>query len=462
MSRRIQYLEFLEKGGDINKLPAPVAPEDEFLYNACLYGLGLEKKPQGFYRCILNSGGSAQNFFGGFYDLGEGRKVTSVKVRFRFTLRNVVGTTEIPAKIGVRLFANNQKGKSKVDVRDGNTTPEADYWAHQNLYETANVQENKEYIAEHTFGATGNHKNLSDFRYLKVFVTLDKTTQVLTTKHAVDVHEISLEIDGVLYDITDTIYDFGAQAESKITYVRTDMPLSAVARRRAPWFGKTVVGFGDSITWGYTPGVQTPTQLGNTWVEQLKDYCGFLNARNNGISSSTVAEKSTDVTNWDRDRNPMTKRVASLDANADVVIFMGGVNDHTQNIQIGDLDSATNKNKDTYFGALNVLFEELKKKYSNKLIVSMTPMDYVASDSAPHIVEGKNTNGNTVADFRNAMKVACEHHGIYLLDLHSKVGFNANNVEDVKYFHEQDRLHPNQAGVDKMALVIAEELNKLA
>ena len=62
------------------------------------------------------------------------------------------------------------------------------------------------------------------FRYLKPYIVITKTTPQNTIKTAIDVHELIVEVNGVEYDITDTISDYGETVESNITYIRNIKP----------------------------------------------------------------------------------------------------------------------------------------------------------------------------------------------------------------------------------------------
>lgn len=447
VSRMEFYLKYLVVGGDINKLPPPVSRKETIIHSMILNGLGLPQRVPGYYKCVLNSEAGGQNFVTGFLDLGEGHSVTTAKVKVRFRI-NPTGGTEVPTKIDIRLSASKSPARNLIDTNEYFVTGEA----------KENLQA-QEYTVEQSF-TTSDDKALTSFRYFKAFLALHKLAggdTTYTKTHSIDVYEFSIEANGVIYDITDTIRDLNGQSGSKIEYIEGSVyPMDSIKLKNLPYFNKTLVLLSDSIGFGYDSS-NNGKQLKDPYATQLSTLCGFSNVRNNGISSSTVATKTSDSA-WAGVRNPMVTRAQSLDKNADVVLFCGGVNDHTQHVPIGEL-VGTNVDTNTYFGAVNQTLKTLIARYPNKLIIAMSPMDYVDT----RYVDGKNNNGNTVEDFREAMRLACELNGVHYLDLHEKVGFNANNPEDVKlYFTETDKLHPNQLGQNKMALVISKEINKLA
>lgn len=455
MSNRInEYAQFLMEGGVLENLPHPISDIDKGLYALCVNGVGLEKKAEGFYRCVLNSDSGGQNFFGGFYDLGSHR-IQSVKLKTRFKITG----SELPTKIDLRLFASNTSARSVVSTSE-------DYFSVQEVLKNQAVS-GTIYTYEHTFPATSNPtgnavKNLNAFRYLKPFVALHKSNgsdAQRTIKHSVEVYEMTLEIDGVIYDITDTVMDLNGGVGSKIEYVCTSLSSESVRLRKLPYFGKTIACLGDSITWGVDGAGDGSTRIVNPWVSQLSDLCGFKNIRNNGISSSTVATNSK-VAEWTKDRNPMVDRVAGLDGEADVVIFKGGINDFWLNVPLGTFNPESTTTE-TYYDGLNKVFKDLKTKYPNAIIVAMTHLDYKGKDAYAGYGETGNGNKDTLDEFRQAVRDVAKHYGINVFELQQAVGFSALNDEDYKAYIP-DGLHPNQPAADKMAIVIAEYLNSLA
>ena len=111
IKREDHYIRFMAGEGDITSLPEPITARECILYDLCLRGFGLHERANGFYRCTLNSGSNNTNFFSAIYDLGENKKITSAKVKFRFTLRQ---GTHLPASISARLFANNSKARKQI------------------------------------------------------------------------------------------------------------------------------------------------------------------------------------------------------------------------------------------------------------------------------------------------------------------------------------------------------------
>ena len=394
---------------------------------------------QYYAKTLLCSGSSSINYANAILDLVD-KRIENAKVIFKFRLKNT--GTEKPLSIGAKLFANNSNDREDI----------SEYCAvYNNL--VATPEYDKTYVATCNYIATSNTKNLNEYRYLKPFLVLNKTTASVNTTHAVDVYEVSIEIGEKLYNITNTVQDYHPYPTSKVDILTKDKYfvfrdeferiVSEISKTRLPWYGKVCNCIGDSITYGLDP--NSPSErLVNPYPSQLRDLCGFVTVNNYGISSSTVATKSSD-SNWNAQRNPMVLRYKQM-VDADVITFLGGINDFWLNVPLGTLGST---DTDTFYGALNVLFRGLVTKYPTKPILAMTILDYK---------NATNGNGNTLVQFRQAVKDVCAYYSIPVFDLGIEVGFSTR-VESQVTALIPDKLHPNQSGVDIMARKISKCIN---
>ena len=394
---------------------------------------------QYYAKALLCSGSNSINYASGILDLVD-KRIESAKVIFKFRLKN--NGTEKPLSIGAKLFANNSDNREDI----------SEYCAvYNNL--VATPEYDKTYVVTCNYIATSNSKNLNEYRYLKPFLVLNKTTASVNTTHAVDVYEVSIEIGEKLYNITNTVQDYHPYPTSKVDILTKDKYfvfrdeferiVSEISKTRLPWYGKVCNCIGDSITYGLDP--NSPSErLVNPYPSQLRDLCGFVTVNNYGISSSTVATKSSD-SNWNAQRNPMVLRYKQM-VDADVITFLGGINDFWLNVPLGTLGST---DTDTFYGALNELFRGLVTKYPTKPILAMTILDYK---------NATNGNGNTLVQFRQAVKDVCAYYSIPVFDLGIEVGFSTR-VESQVTALIPDKLHPNQSGVDIMARKISKCIN---
>ncbi|MGN0027254.1 MAG: hypothetical protein ACI33I_09670 [Clostridium sp.] len=212
ITRMDLYLDYLDFGGDINKLPHPVSRSDVYLYKMCLNKAGIkvssseaETSPaevKTYYKVLANSDSTPFNTIGGLYDLGENKRITNAKAKFRFTLRNT--GNDRPNAIGVTLMADNA-------ATEQFTAGEYNY---QDDLKILSPELDKEYVVEGTYLETHNSKNLNAYRNIRPYLRLVKSNtndSGKTLTHGIDIHEITLTIDGQDYDITNSTRVFAAK-----------------------------------------------------------------------------------------------------------------------------------------------------------------------------------------------------------------------------------------------------------
>lgn len=195
-------------------------------------------------------------------------------------------------------------------------------------------------------------------------------------------------------------------------------------------FDRKINFLGDSITEGYgTSG------KGHTFCDLVAADTGAV-CRNYGIAGTRTAKQrnpSADPS-WDRD---FCSRVAEMDADADIIVVLGGTNDFGH----GDapFGSFEDKTSDTFRGALNVLYTSLVERYPGKVIVIATPL---------HRCDEKWRRPDSGADlgtYVETIRETAEYYSLPVLDLWSMSGLQP----DISVIQEKfmpDKLHPNDAG----------------
>ena len=146
------------------------------------------------------------------------------------------------------------------------------------------------------------------------------------------------------------------------------------------------------------------------------------------------------------------KRVedAGREGNPDYVLILMGTNDMRQNVSLGTWqagdpipdDSAygTSDTISTFKEAYVLMLNKLKTAYPDAKIYCCSLLEETSSDYAPGS-PWNNENGDTVADFNNAIEYVAEAMGCRFLDMHN-CGITYENASE--YLH--DGLHPNKAG----------------
>lgn len=194
--------------------------------------------------------------------------------------------------------------------------------------------------------------------------------------------------------------------------------------------GKKINFMGDSITEGY--GASGKDRIFSSLIAvDTGAVC-----RNYGIAGTRISRqrKPSADPDWDRD---FCSRVTEMDADADIVIVLGGTNDFGH----GDapFGSFEDKTSDTFRGALNVLYTSLIERYPGKIIVIATPL---------HRCDEEWRRPDSGADLRayvGAIRKAAEYYSLPVLDLWAMSGLQPN-LPVIQEKFMPDKLHPNDAG----------------
>ena len=208
----------------------------------------------------------------------------------------------------------------------------------------------------------------------------------------------------------------------------------SVNHERSKYFGKKVVAFGDSIT------------AQKKWFPGVSEYFGSP-PLHLGVGGSTVTSVGSNGFCTDA-------RVSTIPTDTDLLLIMGGVNDWSIDVAIGDR-SLTNADTTTIYGAVNTLVDKLNARVPNAKIVcmgctfAMTGTQNDHSDRADTL----NTLGLATLDYGKALADAFAMNGIESFVIGESCGWNSSNIStyvnwDGAYFH------PNDAGGARMAEVI--------
>lgn len=236
--------------------------------------------------------------------------------------------------------------------------------------------------------------------------------------------------------------------------INPDGSIPAVVK--SPLFGKKIAGLGDSITYGYIPRNYPgyPGQLASYLIRMAEAF--GATALNYGISGSTLAYHAT--------RNPMSRRFAAMDDDADLIILMGGTNDVRNGIALGTMGDSTDA---TFYGALDVLAQGLLNKFrynqgteigAKKMLVFMTPI---------RLFDAGEPDGldALLPSYCEAVKEVAEKYAIPVFDAYNDSGLTpelfrtlqgtATNYTDLYNPYVTDGTHPTQEGHEIFAARLA-------
>lgn len=194
---------------------------------------------------------------------------------------------------------------------------------------------------------------------------------------------------------------------------------------------------GDSLTYGMSPNRQEK-QIDNPWFNQVIHHFSALGV-NYGINGSTVSNLSGMT-------NPMIERIQDMETPANVVLFMGGVNDFKQGVLLGHPDSAT----PSYAEQLRESLRRLKLKYPHAVIFLMTSLNHTRMH--PH--------GENFQDWVMVQKYIAKLEGIKIIDLNQEFAIDVTSADDIRTFIP-DGLHLSQKGADMVARIIIHQIKSV-
>lgn len=232
-------------------------------------------------------------------------------------------------------------------------------------------------------------------------------------------YDLQIEFEGILNDISEIL----TKIENNDTWYK----------------GKKVVAFGDSIT------------AMALWFNYVKNYFGFSEIVNRGIGGTTVHNNGQQLVYNGGLKNAWMcsdERIDWLPNDADVVLVMGGMNDWSVEMEIGEITTGNDVPSDaTFIGAYQIMLSKLIKKYPNAKLFTMTVTNgriwsYPNNKDVPPVNWGK-----TIRDFADATIKVSNIYGIPCIDLNGECGFSFVNSST----YTSDGTHPNDEGAKLMS-----------
>ena len=213
------------------------------------------------------------------------------------------------------------------------------------------------------------------------------------------------------------------------------------------WSGASAFFVGDSIS---DPSTNYTTKFYYNYLQELIGLSGI------GVDGKAGACISDDCTNTSV--ASLYDRYKNIPSNQDLIVIFMGTNDYGHAAELGDKNSTDPNN---FYGSLNTVIPYLQKTHPYSQIVIMTPLHRDGFKSGG-MYDGQtgegaaNKKGLKLLDYVNALRTTCDKYGIPVIDLYNLCTLNP---ADKTYF--RDGLHPNTAGHEVLAKIIAEELKKI-
>ena len=218
--------------------------------------------------------------------------------------------------------------------------------------------------------------------------------------------------------ITPYEYEFTAQGNYYVTIV-TGSGLSASFKEyvisldnNSKLKGKKIIYDGDSITESRL-NESSVAYNGGAYPKIISDLTSSTYV-NYAIGGATLAS----ATGGHR----VVDNITNMDADADVVIFSGGINDYWQNIPLGTYtedDFTGTVDKTTVCGALESIFRQAINKWCGK------PILFVITHKILNTAFNNNTQGYSFSDLHDAIVNICKKYSIPYYDCFKDGGLNA-------------------------------------
>ena len=201
---------------------------------------------------------------------------------------------------------------------------------------------------------------------------------------------------------------------------------------------------GDSITYGYGLSNINSERYTTLMANRLN-----TTVNNYGVSGSKLSEIADDgVANF-------TERVSQIESSSDLIVVFGGTNDYWHKLtDIGTIDS---NDISTMCGALNYIIDYLQTNFLGKDYLFVFPFNQYYDGATCDTDHGH----GTLNDFREAFISTCNRKGVPVLDLYSNSGMDIAHNTTVRNYYTIDGVHPNAAGHERLALLIANKINQL-
>lgn len=198
------------------------------------------------------------------------------------------------------------------------------------------------------------------------------------------------------------------------------------------YIGATWATLGDSISLGIPSGYLYQSKV----MEKLK----FSTLQNLAVSGSSLVGE-------------ISKKYTEIAVGTDVITVFGGTNDFGTGKPIGHYGD-TNPDE-TIYGAVDYLCKGLLERFPTATIVFITPTQRNFVSGGDTGWNNENSQGYTIQDVGNAIKLVCNSYAIRVLDGSTIIPINKYTAST----YLVDGLHPNEAGMNKIADVLIDFLS---
>lgn len=195
---------------------------------------------------------------------------------------------------------------------------------------------------------------------------------------------------------------------------------------------------GDSITEGHG----SSDRATKVWWKLLEINDG-ADMYGDGIGGTRIAKQL--VPSNEKHDKYFRSRLCNMRKEADVVIVFGGTNDYGHgDAPIGHMSDRCDE---TFYGALHLLYSQLKETYPTAHIMVMTPLHRLEEEKLINEIGLRNVG--TLKDYVDIIKEVAAYYAIPVLDMYTESGLQPD-IDIIKESFMPDGLHPNDAGYEKI------------
>ena len=225
-------------------------------------------------------------------------------------------------------------------------------------------------------------------------------------------------------------------AGATLECVAKEFAIKTIVNKPFVFTGEEADCFGDSITAGYTT---SDTLTENGWVALIKNKLGLNKVYNKGRGGHCL----TDVVST---TNNMLAVFKSANPASKYLFFAIGTNDYGQQADIGEWDSS---DESTMYGALNSLFADINKRFPDREIIFVLPINRADGNPAHPF--------HTLDEYRQAIYRKCIANGASVIN-GADFGFPTSSGDEMAEVLFGDGLHPSEAGYELYAKCVCAAL----
>ena len=200
--------------------------------------------------------------------------------------------------------------------------------------------------------------------------------------------------------------------------------LSSCSTKQTIW-----IAIGDSITYLNEHHDETGNRVTKGYLTKVVEELPHVKYINKGYNGWTAGDIAT--------------KIETLDlVEADVYSVLLGTNDWWHGRPLGTFDDYKNDTgNNTFFGSFRTIVNNLRSLNKNAQIILITPMqrgEFVSMGDMKNNAYGsyKEKNGQSLAQFAEAVITISNHEKFEIIDLYNKSGMTLENIVKFKYLKD--------------------------